>query len=104
MKILKDDEFKIDEFFNYLDFLDENEFDICGMFRIIIENLIDNIENENEFRFKLPLSDQKICVILKKQKNILKSMDYIIKHLYTFELYECIKDFTEIKNYYEKLN
>jgi len=101
MKILTDKEFKIDEFFDYLDFLDKNEFDICGMYRIIIENLIDNIEYESDFKFKLPLGDQDIFVILKKKKNILKVMDYIIKHLYTFELYECIKDFMEIKNYYQ---
>jgi len=102
IKILKDKQFDIDGFFNHIDNLNEETFDICEMYKKMIVSLIDNIQYENEFKFELPLSDQKIHIFLENKKNILKVIDYIIKHLYTFEIYECIKDFMEIKKYYEE--
>jgi hypothetical protein len=69
--ILKDD-VDIDSLFTYFDELDQNKFDICQLYRIIIESLVDNLENENKFKFILPISDNDIWIHLKEKKNILK--------------------------------
>jgi len=101
MKILKDEEFDIDKLFIYFNDLPDDEFDICHIYKTMIVSLLGNMENKDEFKFILPLNDQEICVHLENKKNILKTINYFIKHFYRFEIYEFIREFMEIKDYYE---
>jgi hypothetical protein len=101
--ILKDKQIELDGLFNYFNDLDPDKFDICQIYRIIIESLVDNIENRSLFKFHLPLNDKDVWIELEDKENILKVLDYIIGHFYTFEIYELIRDFKEIRKYYEEI-
>ena len=101
MGVLKDNEIDIVGLFEYINSLDDDTFDIPSMYQSVILSLIEELD-KNEFKFKLPLNDNDIWIHLKKKENILKCLDYIIGHFYRFEIYELIKDFMEIKEFYEK--
>jgi hypothetical protein len=97
------DEFDIDKFFTYLNDLSEDEFDVPALYSTMIMSLLENLESKSMFKFKLPLqeSDDPVFIHLKKKENIQKVLDYIIQHLYRFEIYEFIKEFLQLKEYYE---
>jgi len=99
--ILKDKETDVVGLFDYFDNLDESTFDIPGMYQTVVLSLVENLD-KNEFKFRLPLNDNEIWIHLEKRENILKCLDYIIAHFYRFEIYELIKDFMEIREFYEK--
>jgi hypothetical protein len=99
--ILKDSEIDTIGLFDYFDNLDESKFDIPGMYQTVVLSLVESLQKD-EFKFQLPLNDNEIWIHLEKRENILKSLEYIINHFYRFEIYELIKDFLEIKEFYEK--
>jgi len=101
MKILRDSEFDIDKLFEYLNNLDDDVFNICEIYKAIIISLLDNLENKDKFKFKIPSDDEELYIELKNKNNILKSIDYIIQHFYKYEIYEFIRDFVDIRKYYE---
>ena len=100
--ILYDIDFNINGFFEYLDDLPEEEYNVVGIYSLIVHELLDNIEYSSEFKFKIPSSDEEMWVHLKEKKSILKVLDIIIDHLHKYELYEVIEDFLKIREYYDK--
>lgn len=91
----------LDGLFQHFNNLDEDLYDICSLYETVVTTLVDNIENRSEFKFKLPVYDREVWVFLEKKEEILKVLDYIIEHFYRFEIYELIRDFKEIRKYYE---
>lgn len=99
--ILKGKEVDLDGLFNYFNNLDDDKYDICTLYKTIIVSLVDNLENKSLFKFQLPLYDNEVWIEVEEKENILKVVDYILEHFYRFEIYELIRDFKEIRNYYE---
>jgi len=99
--LLYDQDFNIDDVFDHLNNLSDDEFDVIHLYSVIIESLLLELELSSWFKFQLPISDNEIWVHLKEKDNILKVLDYLIKHLYQYELYEAIDSFNKLKEYYE---
>jgi aspartate carbamoyltransferase regulatory subunit len=99
-KYLTDGQILLDELFNYLNDLPEDEVSIPDIYASIIMDLIDNIEYNDKFQFKLPSEEDNIYICLNEKVNILKVLDYIIEYFHRYEIYEMLENFNMLRDYY----